>query len=558
MKRALLLLLVASPALAEVKTTLYPSGALAERFDTTSGLFEAWAEDCQIVARGHMKAGKRDGAWTEWNSENGAKTREGSYVAGVRQGVWTFYGPKGEKQTQGPFVDGKAQGTFTEWFATGGKWREFQMDHGVRVDPRIADCEAKGGEWKIDYKEGEEGCAVKDKEIGTWIGYYPTGAVKWRIPYVDGYRQGTGEELHPTGELLHRGEWIGGIPEGTHTWQSATGKVYGTSTINDGNGEVHEFSPDGRHTIDVAYVGGSAQGVWRRYYDNGALAEETTYVAGEKAGPYRRYHVVGELATAGTHDNGVRVGGWVELWENGKVKWAGTYDATGRKTGLWMTFSYAGQLESSGTMQDDHEEGTWMYFHDTGALAATGTMKMGDRVGTWQTFWADGKPWRTVEYAHGKEVGPAPASCDKIGGDWVADAKKRELGCQVCRAKPDDSIEQIATGVWTWWHPNGQIEKQGALDSGKQVGRWSFFYDNGKPMLEGDYAAGAEQGSWLGYYRSGDKRVEGAYTGGKPSGTWTSWYETGNPMSEGRYDGGKKTGEWIYYDRSGKPEKVSY
>jgi len=298
--------------------------------------------------------------------------------------------------------------------------------------------------------------------------------------------------------------------------------------------------------------------VWKRYYDNGALDEETTYAAAEKNGPYRRFHVVGELAIVGSYKNGQRFGPWAELWENGKVKWAGSFDALGRRTGLWTTFAYSGQLESSGTFVDNAEDGTWMYFHDTGALEATGTMAVGQRTGTWHTYWADGTPWRTVEYARGVEVGPAPAACMKMAGDWVADAKKRQLGCQVCRAKPDDSIEQIPTGMWTWWHPNGQIEKQGALDAGKQVGRWSFFYDNGKSMLEGDYAAGAEQGNWLGYYRTGEKRVEGAYSGGKPSGTWTSWYETGKPMSVGNYADGKKAGEWTYYDRSGKPEKVTY
>ena len=156
MRKILLLLCVASPAFADVKTKLWPSGALAERFDTTTGMYERWAENCQIVARGHMKAGKREGAWTEWDP-SGAKTEEGTYAAGVRQGVWTFYGPKGEKQTQGPYVDGVADGTFTEWFAAGGKWREFKMVKGARVDPRIEDCEGKGGDWKIDYDNGWAG-----------------------------------------------------------------------------------------------------------------------------------------------------------------------------------------------------------------------------------------------------------------------------------------------------------------------------------------------------------------------------------------------------------------
>src|SRR6185312_12687666 len=163
------------------------------------------------------KMGKKDGAWTVWTDE-GAKVEEGTYVNNVREGVWTFYGPKGEKQTSGPMVGGFAQGTWTEWFAAGGKWRDFEMDHGERKNPLAAACTAREGQWHIDYEAGEEGCLVKGKEDGEWIGYYPNGAVRWRGNFVDGYREGHGEERHPTGELLHQGEWALGIPDGTHTW----------------------------------------------------------------------------------------------------------------------------------------------------------------------------------------------------------------------------------------------------------------------------------------------------------------------------------------------------
>lgn len=291
MKKALLLLLAASTARAEVKTKTYPSGALSERFEQTNGvrdgLYEHWADNCQILERGHYKAGKKDGAWTVWSAE-GTKVEEGTYVANVRQGAWTFYGDKGEKQTAGTMVDGYAEGTWTEWFAQGGKWRTFEMKHGERTDPRVAACEAKQGEWKVDYEAGEEGCVIKGKASGEWEGYFPNGAERWKGLFVDGYRQGHGEERHPTGELLHEGEWNLGLPEGEHQWASTTGKVYGTSKVTDGTGEFHEFSPEGRHTYDVGYVGGQGQGLWKRYYDNGALDEETTYVAGAKDGPYRR------------------------------------------------------------------------------------------------------------------------------------------------------------------------------------------------------------------------------------------------------------------------------
>src|SRR5262249_40523285 len=181
-----------------------------------------------------------------------------------------------------------------------------------------------------------------------------------------------------------------------------------------------------------------------------------------------------------------------------------------------------------------------------------------EKRGVWQEFGASGEPWRAVTYVEGLEDGPAPAACARVDGDWVADGEKRVLGCQVCRVKPDDTIVKVGVGRWTFWHPNGAIEKQGDLVEGKQQGTWSFFYDNGQKMLAGDFRGGEEEGRWTGCYREGQPRFRGAYLDGAPVGEWTSFYPDGKPLSVGRYDRGKKAGRWTYYGKSGKTDEVEY
>ncbi len=548
------------PKAPKPKIRNWPSGATAELAEQTNGqndgLYERWAQNCQILVRGHFKAGKRDGAWIDWTPK-GQKRDEGTYSANLRNGQWTLYGRNGEKQMQGPFVDNVADGKFTEWFAAGAKWREFEMKAGERNTPEAIACRAKSGDWVVDYEQAEEGCTIGGSRQGQWTRYYLGGTVRTLTPYVDNQIEGTLRDLHPTGELLHQGTYHHGVPDGVHTWQNPTGQPYGTSTITNGTGDWTTYFPDGKVAASGRFAQGRMKGVWTTYFDNGAKEEEATY-DGMPNGPYRKWYKTGELGVTGQMREGARDGMWVAYWANGNVEWSGQYDQDAR-TGIWVMFAYTGTLQSIGQMEADTSTGAWMFFHDNGKPQDVGIMVADKRIASWQEFWADGTPWRTAVYENGIEAGTASQQCATIGGTWVGDSTKRMLGCQVCRAKPDDSIEQIQTGTWTWWHANGQIEKQGALDDGKQVGHWSFFYDNGKPMLSGDYAMGAERGPWIGAYRNGQRRFEGSYADGKPVGEWTSWQDTGAVLSHGSYStDGVKIGTWSYYDTNPAGEQVTY
>lgn len=542
-------------------TTTYPSGAMRERAAMLNGkrdgIYEKWAPNCQILIRGHFKKGMKDGDWAEWN-EKARKREEGQYTQNEKTGTWTHYNPEGGKETSGPYVHGVAEGQFTEWFMTGGEWRKFEMKAGERTAPEAVACKAKGGIWAVDYEKAEEGCKIGGAQVGVWTAYYPTGKVKSKFHYEAGEQDGLGQEFHPTGEVLHQGMWKAGLPDGKHEWRSTTNVLYGSSTITNGSGVWKTYLPDGKLSLDAKYKDGIPDGVWTAYYDNAAPWEQVTYVSGTATGSYKRWYKTGELAVAGNQVNGLRVGGWVAYYQNGKIQWSGPYSDEGMRVGVWSVFAWSGQLAQMGDMIDDKQSGNWIELHDNGHVKGLGPMQFGVKNGHWQEFWADGSFWRDVEYTGGMEAGPAPMTCARLSGNWFGDPEKRMLGCQVCRAKPDDSIDKIETGVWTWWHPNGGIEKRGGLDNGKQVGHWEFFFDNSALMLEGEFVDGKEQGDWKGYYRTGKPRFEGAYKDGQPTGEWTSWQEAGAVLSKGSYEAGKRKGTWHYYNAAGGVETVTY
>jgi uncharacterized protein len=282
-----------APPPPQVRETKHPGGQLKERFELRNGkkdgAYVSYYAHCQISIRGQYKADQKDGKWTMWR-ENGRKVSEGTYANGKREGVWAYYDKNGQKQFEGPFVDDNGHGTFTEWFANGNKWRTFEVKDGRRVGPEPEACAAKKGDWVVDYEAREEGCKVEDVAQGPWSGYYGTGPRRWRAEVEGGRYQGVYEEFHPGGQVMRRGQYVNGIPDGTHEFKGPDGAVYGSSTIAAGNGKWRAYHPDGKVASEGEYRDGAQSGAWRTYYEGGALADETTYVNGLPDGPYRSWY----------------------------------------------------------------------------------------------------------------------------------------------------------------------------------------------------------------------------------------------------------------------------
>ena len=104
----------------------------------------------------------------------------------------------------------------------------------------------------------------------------------------------------------------------------------------------------------------------------------------------------------------------------------------------------------------------------------------------------------------------------------------------------------VVTGVWTFWHKNGQIKKTGELaptpgrsDSRPQtIGRWVYYYDNGQIKHQGDW----EKSEYS------PKRV----------GIWKTYHDTGEIAYVGTYVDGREEGEHIWYFKNGKKESISF
>lgn len=106
-------------------------------------------------------------------------------------------------------------------------------------------------------------------------------------------------------------------------------------------------------------------------------------------------------------------------------------------------------------------------------------------------------------------------------------------------------------GAFRAWHPNGELEAEGAFEDGKQHGPWTQWYANGQRGSQGVYDRGAKQATWSYWHESGEKLAEGSLENGVRQGPWTSWYPDGALQTRGSYLFGEKEGVWTHRSPAG-------
>ena len=184
----------------------------------------------ELVAEGiTLKDGTKEGFWREFWS-NGQIRAEGMYESGLREGKWTFYRIAGEKEQEGKY----RQGVFH----------------------------------------------------GTWIWWYPGGQTHREEDYTRGKLDGEFLELDTAGDVLVKGTFVGGDPEGS--WIR----------------NVHNHLEEGN------YLSGQKDGVWRITDASDVVRFEGTYSFGQPVGKHKSWHPNGVLEEVGKHESGAKHGKW--------------------------------------------------------------------------------------------------------------------------------------------------------------------------------------------------------------------------------------------------------
>ncbi len=520
--------------------------------------FEWHARSCIPAHKGAYKAGKKHGPWATWY-HTGAYQEKGSYVDGVKQGTWSFYHQEGNKIKEGVMVDGKEDGTWQEWLHTGQKWRDSEFKQGIRQGEDELNCLKQNGSWLVDHKERVESCQrFSYQTIIAQKTYYENGALLRRESYnLQGEKTGLTQSFHPSGELLVEGQMLGGRPEGTFTYLKPSGEPMGPSSIiNQGTGKWTAYHASGAVAEQGEWMLGLPTGEWKTFYDHGGLESTMSYREGRRQGRYVRYYRDGTIELEGDFQENARQGLWKFYYTNGQVAVEANFVDSAR-SGPWKEWYWLSSPKVQGEYTNNQRSGTWLEYHNNGELSAQGSYAQDRKSGKWKQNWYTGSHWRELEFTSGISDDPDETQCESIRGQWTAELKERYAGCQVCRVVADGSHKLVKMGAWRWWHPNGELEREGQFDEDQAHGSWQEYNREGKLILSGEYDRGKRIGLWRGFYPEGPRQYEGRFDDtGAEQGQWTTYYKAGGIESQGQYEHGRRVGLWIWWSRQGNLSQI--
>ncbi|MCW3103549.1 MAG: hypothetical protein JWO09_1989 [Bacteroidetes bacterium] len=408
-------------------------------------------------------------------------------------------------------------------------------------------------------------------------------------------------------------------PNGYNKFYYDNGVVSSEGMMRDGkpDGYWKTYSQNGKIKSEGNRKNFQLDSTWRFYNEQGKLAFEFNYKDGKKNGLKKTYDLKeGMLVTSENYENDVKQGLTISYYKDGKVKQTIPFvagkeegagfeyapdstiitltqykmgfvqkeekinrrDAAGLKQGMWKEFYPTGVVKTEVNYTDDKMNGYFKEYSPKGSLVNTTKYINGAlqtnvpelaKLDVKTTYYENGAVKFTATYKdgvaegiqrefspEGKVVGAKLYSEGVLTGEGILDTAGRQQG------------------MWTEYHPNGQIKSKGEYLNGKRIGEWVFYHPNGKVEQKGKYdKKGKAQGTWKWYYESGNLLREenyrndlqdgmmteysdagpdsvkvitkGEYVDGQKEGPWT--LELPDYREEGSYKGGLRDGEWKHY-----------
>lgn len=113
-----------------------------------------------------------------------------------------------------------------------------------------------------------------------------------------------------------------------------------------------------------------------------------------------------------------------------------------------------------------------------------------------------------------------------------------------------DSACKIATGLFHYFHANGNLESKGGYVDGKREGLWLRYHSNTMLKDSVQYTNDKPSGTRLQWFSNGYPMDSSVYTGdGK--GIHINWFDDGIPSSAGRTINDSLHGKWQFFHKNG-------
>lgn len=152
----------------------------------------------------------------------------------------------------------------------------------------------------------------------------------------------------------HNGTDAKGLKQGTWVIQG--------SMLKDGGYPAHALVEEGN------YLNNEKNGLWKRYWPNGAVRSEIYYEHGKPQGPYKLYYSNGKLEEVGRWQGGKLTDRFQRYHDTGILKEDLTYDSEGNRHGKQQYYHENGTLAMEVDMQKGVEHGVQKRYDEHGQL----------------------------------------------------------------------------------------------------------------------------------------------------------------------------------------------
>jgi len=447
-----------------------------------------------------------------------------------------FYHENGQVSSFGYLEDGKPNGYWQTFHENGVIKSEGLRTHFLLDSMWVFYNEMGNKILEINYKEGlKNGLqnTYKEDEVisemfendvknGLTTHYFKNGSVKKTIPFEKGRENGIAREFDAEGTIIMLIEYRNGSfvrrehinrkdrnnnKQGVWKWFYEDGAVQseGFYVNNLKNGFFKEYFPDGSLKSILKYVNDEIQqevpeltkfDIKRDYYPNGRERVVGSYLNGIPEGIRREYDEEGKIVKSYIFSNGVIIG-------------EGIVDENGFKQGYWKEYFFNGVLKAEGHYRNNNKTGVWKFYEDNEKVKQTGKFNNnGFQIGEWKWFHNDGSLKRIENYGNG-----------------------------------------TLDGLTEEYDTTGQLITKGLYEDGFEEGFW--FYITSGYKQEGNYNSGRKNGEWKHYYPDGTIKFKGTYLDDFPNGKHFYYWENGRLKEEQNYIMGKADGIWRKYTPEG-------
>ncbi len=398
----------------------------------------------------------------------------------------------------------------------------------------------------------------KNQKHGKYIKYDDRGLKAVEINFTNGQPNGIAKEYalplvgYPGDEKVKKeANYVNGNQHGKTSYY-----VYikdGKENIKEGKKilQGEEFYENGKKIREIAYfIDGKKEvdaylenGVQKKWYDNGQLANEIHVENGSFNGPWKQWYTNGQIGVDGIKKAGKFFGEKKEYYVDGTLKHIENY-AQGDINGIIF-------------------EGNQKYYDSTGVL--------------------------THEYIYSPLENGIQT---KQVIEYFPNGNKKGEYTEVLSNRKAGRFKSVLNGKYITYYENGNIHKSGEVNSnGNQDGVWIEYNAAGEKLYESKYSDGYRSGEWViyldenkmevdekgnatyyrnitfsdkgeltnknvvDYYMSGEKQFEGKLIDINPDiidGTCKYYYKNGQLHLEGNMINGQKSGKWNEYHENGQ------